>query len=248
MANGSAPPSSSNPWFGISLGLLGLIVGFAISAGLSGQMRLPFPAAPTPSPTAQVPTPPPPPPTNDTPATADDDMILGKANAPVTLIEFVDYQCPFCRRFFEQTFPSIKKEYIDTGKVRFIVRDFPLSFHSGASPASISVECAADQSDTLAWKLHDEIFVQQGKGGELTAENIKAWASGISGMKAAALNECLDAQKYKDEVEKDLADGSASGIDGTPGFWILGPNGKSEKISGAYPFDRFKQSFDAMLK
>lgn len=91
---------------------------------------------------------------------ADDDAVLGNPNAPVTVIEFSDYECPFCKRFYDQTLGQIKKEYIDTGKVKFIYRDYPLSFHPGAEPAAQAANCAGEQGKY--WEMHDKIFQAQG--------------------------------------------------------------------------------------
>lgn len=91
---------------------------------------------------------------------ADDDPVLGNANAPVTMIEFSDYECPFCKRFYDQTLGQIKKEYVDTGKVKLIYRDYPLSFHPGAEPAAQAANCAGDQGKY--WQMHDKIFQAQG--------------------------------------------------------------------------------------
>lgn len=90
----------------------------------------------------------------------DDDPVLGNANAPITIIEFSDYECPFCKRFYDQTFGQIKKDYIDTGKVKFIYRDYPLSFHPGAEPAAQAANCAGEQGKY--WEMHDKIFQAQG--------------------------------------------------------------------------------------
>ncbi len=94
-----------------------------------------------------------------TPPTADDDPVLGQANAPITVIEFTDYQCPFCSRHFLQTFGQIKKEYVDTGKVKYVSRDYPLGFHPHAQKASESANCAGDQGKY--WEMHDALFQNQ---------------------------------------------------------------------------------------
>lgn len=89
----------------------------------------------------------------------DDDPALGDPNAPVTIIEFSDFECPFCRRFWQETLPQIKAEYIDTGKARFVYRDFPLSMHPGAFPAALAANCANQQGKF--WEMHDKIFSEQ---------------------------------------------------------------------------------------
>lgn len=88
-------------------------------------------------------------------------MTLGQSDAPVTLVEYVDFECPFCHRFFSQTFGSIKGDYVDTGKVKMVYQPFPLPFHSGAMPAALAMECAGAQSEDAAWTMHDLMFQKQ---------------------------------------------------------------------------------------
>ncbi len=194
--------------------------------------------APTPSAPEQVPTPP----------TAGNGMALGSDDAPVTMIEFSDYECPFCARFQADAFPQIKKTYIDTGKVRFVYRNFPLSFHPAAFPAAVAVECAHTQSGALAWKLHDAIFLNQDKLTRNTDATLKTWAHGITGLDAKAFDTCFDDQATSDIVDADLQAGEDSGVSGTPAFWILGQNGDSKLISGAYPFSEFQIVIDRFLR
>ena len=175
---------------------------------------------------------------------ADDDAMLGNKKAKVAIIEFSDFQCPFCRSFWKDTLPLIKKEYVDTGKAYFVYRDFPLSFHPGAQPAAEASECAREQGKF--WEFHDKIFGEQDKLGQGTiqfgVEEIKKWA-GESGLDAAKFNQCLDSGKYKSEVEKDFTDGSAAGVNGTPTLFV---NGK--KVVGAQPFAVFKTMIEDELK
>lgn len=175
---------------------------------------------------------------------ADDDAVLGDPNAPVTLIEFSDFQCPFCRKFYKETLPQIKKEYIDTGKARLVYRDFPLSFHPGAMPAAEGTECAREQGKF--WEMHDVIFDEQEKQGsgtiQFTTDDVKKWAGKIS-LNTAKFNQCLDSGKYKQEVEKDIADGSAAGVSGTPAVFVNG-----RLVVGAQPFAAFKVVIDEELK
>src|SRR3989338_6499480 len=108
-------------------------------------------------------------------ASEDDDAILGDKNAEVTIIEFSDYQCPFCGRFWSDTLPSIKSEYIDSGKVKLVFRDFPLtSIHPLAQPSAEAVECVREKGgDEAYYKMHDKIFANQPS---LSESNLKAWA------------------------------------------------------------------------
>lgn len=174
----------------------------------------------------------------------DDDAMLGDKNASVTIIEFSDFQCPFCRKFWEDTLPQIKKEYIDTGKARLIYRDFPLDFHAGAEPAAEAAECAEEQDKF--WEFHDRVFAEQAKQGQGTiqfgVDDLKKWAKGIN-LNTTKFNQCLDSGKYKDEVAKDVAEGTAAGVSGTPTVFVNG-----QKIVGAQPFAAFKAVIDQALK
>jgi protein-disulfide isomerase len=166
----------------------------------------------------------------------DDDPIKGDANAPVTIVEFSDFQCPFCGRFYKQTLPLIEKEYINTGKVKLIFRDFPLNFHENAQKAAEAAECADEQGKF--WEYHDKIFENQKK---LDMTSLKGYAAEI-GLDIEKFDSCIDTGKYSSEVQKDFNDGSRYGVSGTPTFFINGI-----KLVGAYPFDAFKQIIDAEL-
>ncbi|MBI2676905.1 MAG: DsbA family protein [Candidatus Yanofskybacteria bacterium] len=170
----------------------------------------------------------------------DNDSFLGEKNAEVVIIEFSDFQCPFCRSFWRDTLPLIKKEYIDTGKVKLVYRDFPLSFHPAAHPAAQAAECAKDQDKF--WEMHDKIFSEQEKMGsgtiQFTVNDIKKWAGQI-GLNTGDFDQCLDSESKKGEVEKDTADGSNAGVNGTPAFFING-----RKLVGAQPFAVFKAAIE----
>jgi len=166
----------------------------------------------------------------------DDDPFVGKKDAPVTIVAFEDYQCPFCQRAFQQTFPLIKKDYIDTGKVKYVLRDFPLSFHPNAEPAAQASECADEQGKF--WEYHDKLYEnQQTLGTELylkLANDLK--------LDAAKFKQCIESGKYKEEVQKDLDYGQSIGVSGTPSFFINGI-----RLVGAQPYEAFKQAIDAEL-
>ncbi len=174
---------------------------------------------------------------------ADDDSFIGNEKAGVTVIEFSDFQCPFCRVFWSEAYQQIKKEYIDTGKIKFVYRDYPLPFHSAAQVSAEAAECADDQGKF--WEMHDKIFGEQVKQGTGTITygvvELKKWASQI-GLNSKTFNQCLDSGKYKSEVEKDLADGSSYGVSGTPTLYING-----NPVVGAQPFSVFKAIIDQEL-
>ena len=167
----------------------------------------------------------------------DDDAVRGDKNAPVTMVEFSDYECPFCERHFTQTHPQIIKEYVDTGKVKIVFRDFPLPFHPNAQKAAEAAECAGEQDKY--WEMHDKLFQNQSA---LGIDKLKQYAKDL-GLDASKFNQCLDSGAMASEVKKDAEDGSAVGINGTPGFIINGT-----LVSGAQPFSAFKTVIDAALK
>lgn len=169
----------------------------------------------------------------------DDDAIKGNIDAPVTMVEFSDYECPFCGRHYSQTYSQIIKEYVDTGKVRLVYRDFPLDFHPNAQKAAEAAECFKEQKgDEGYWKYHDRLFENQDS---LSEVNYKKWAKEL-GADSSKFDTCLDSGKMASEVAKDLQDGQVAGISGTPGFII---NGKL--VSGAQPFSAFKQIIEQEL-
>lgn len=183
----------------------------------------------------------------------DDDPVQGSENAKVTVIDFTDYECPFCKRYFDQTYQLLKKDYIDTGKIKYVVRDLPLSFHQNAHKEAQAAECAREQGGNEAYfRYHNELFkrtTSNGTGIALTELSVIATDLGLDGV---TLQACLDSDKYKDEVDKDLADAATVGATGTPTFFI----GKSSsdgvitgtKIVGAQPYSAFKAEIDKQLK
>ncbi len=181
------------------------------------------------------------------PAT-DGGLSLGDSNAPVTIIEFTDFECPFCARFANSTFPVLKSDYIYAGKVRFIIRNFPLSFHPFANEAANAVLCMQDQGSALAWKYVGILFQKQESGPALDNDVIRSWAKNIPGVRGTTFDACMDAHTHQGVITADTTAAARAGIDGTPGFWVLGPNGQAQKIMGAQPYDEFKKVIDAMLK
>jgi len=143
----------------------------------------------------------------------DDDPSKGPDKAPVTIVEFSDYQCPFCSRA-ENTVQDVLKKYGD--KIHFVYRDYPLPFHANANIAAQAAQCAADQGKF--WEMHAALFANQQK---LTQPDLIATA-GTLGVDAEKFKTCLESGKFKDEVQKDLDDGQKYGVTGTPTFFING--------------------------
>lgn len=160
----------------------------------------------------------------------------GDPDAPVTIVEWSDFECPFCARFYSQTLNQIDAQYIETGKVRIIYKHFPLSFHPNAQKAAEATECAADQDKF--WEMHDLMFENGVAGG---IASFKQFAADL-GLDTAEFNECLDSGEKEQRVKDDMAEGAANGITGTPGFLVAG-----QKISGAQPFAVFQQAIEAAL-
>src|SRR3989344_5579156 len=196
------------------------------TGGTTGAAVLPSLGGADPSPSAPI----------DMEALLDDDAVKGDKDAPVTIVEWSDFECPFCARFYEQTLPSIEEEYIKTGKVKLVYRDFPLSFHPQAQKAAEAAECAGEQGKY--WEMHDLLFGEGVQGG---VAGFKQYAKKLD-LNSDKFDTCLDSGAMAGEVQSDMADGTAVGIQGTPGFIV---NGKL--ISGAQPFAVFKQVIDAEL-
>lgn len=179
-------------------------------------------------------------------ASADDDPFRGDADAPVTVIEFSDYECPFCKRHADQTVPSIMRDYVNTGKVQYVFRDFTPtlanpSYHPNAIFAAMAAECVGAQGGNEAyWQMHDAIFENQGAN---SPEELKGYAQELG----YDIDDCLDSEEMKSEVEGDFADGQQYGIRGTPGF-LIGSDGEYRMLSGACPYSAFQQAIDAELE
>lgn len=169
---------------------------------------------------------------------------IGNAQAPVTMIEFTDLQCPFCRRFQTTTFSEIKKDYIDTGKVRFVVRSMPLSMHPYAQGAAEAAHCAGDQGKF--WQFREAVLDDQVPP---TADVLLKHAKEL-GLSLQEFQACLNGNKYKQVIDADTDDATAAGIHGTPAFVIGRANGgwiKGVSVIGARPFPFFQQQIEKAL-
>lgn len=170
--------------------------------------------------------------------------VLGKDSAKITMIEFSDFECPFCKRYFDETLPQVIKDYVDRGLVKLNYRHFPLDFHPAAMPSALASECANEQGKF--WEYHNKIFNEQDKVSEKTADvitsQLKTWAEDL-GLNTSQFNQCLNSSKYQTTVDQDLSDGKAAGVSGTPTFYING-----RQLVGAQPFAAFKAIIDEELK
>jgi protein-disulfide isomerase len=169
---------------------------------------------------------------------------LGADGAKVTLVEYTDYQCPFCKRFHDKTWPELKAKYVDTGKVRYEVRDMPLSFHEKAMPAAIASRCAGEQGQF--WPVHETLFNAQDS---LSTAMIRKTAL-AAGVAAAAFDACIANPAVKAGVEADVAEAEKIGVTGTPGFVIATKKGdklEGTLLLGAQPTAAFATRIDALL-
>lgn len=162
----------------------------------------------------------------------DDDPVLGAKDAMVTIIEFSDFECPYCRRV-QPTLKRLLKEY--EGQVRLVFRDFPLSIHKSAQKAAEAAQCAGEQDKF--WPYHDKLFEQTA----LAPSDLKKYASELA-LDVDQFTACLDAGKYAQEVADDMKDGQAVGVSSTPSFFING-----QPLSGAVPYERFQELVDAAI-
>jgi protein-disulfide isomerase len=185
-------------------------------------------------------------PTGPVRANIGDAPFLGRPDAPVTIVEFSDYQCPFCQRFYAATLPALKKEYIETGKVRYVFRDYPIDqLHPQARKAAEAAHCAGEQGKY--WEMHDRLFEQQNA---LALPQLAEHARSI-GLNGAMFDECLSSGRYASRVERGIADAAVAGVQGTPGF-VIGKTSTGDQIEGtpirgAQPLDAFRQIIDRAL-
>jgi len=175
---------------------------------------------------------------------AKDRPALGDPEAPLTLVEFTDYQCPFCNRFFKTAFPELKKTYIDSGKLRLVIKDLPLAFHANARGAAQAAHCAGEQG--RFWPLHDKLYENAAR---LQAANLPGYGE-QAGLEIAAFRDCLASERHLEAIDGDAAEAGRVGITGTPSF-VLGHTTADaiagEKIVGAKPFAAFEARIEALL-
>ncbi len=184
-------------------------------------------------------------PTGTVPPITDQDHIRGDKNASITLVEYSDFECPFCKKF-TPTLEQVLKEY--EGKVRLAYRHFPLSFHANAPKEAEASDCAAELGGNDAfWEYHDAIFERTSAGGTGFALDALVPLAKELGLNEAKFKECLDSGKYAAHVQEDMAGGSAAGVTGTPGSFIIDAKGDAQLVSGALPFAQIKTLLDAAL-
>lgn len=172
---------------------------------------------------------------------------IGAKGAQIAIVEFSDYQCPYCKRHFSQTLPDIEKNYVDTGKVQYVMKQFPLGFHAKARGASIAALCVDKLKPGSYWKAHEAI---SGGSTKLDTADYLALAASLE-LNQSKYQKCLDDPQMSTVVDQDLADGGSVGVSGTPAF-LVGKivDGKvvdGQLITGARPYASFSQLIDKLL-
>jgi protein-disulfide isomerase len=176
------------------------------------------------------------------------EAVMGAASAKVTLVEFTDYQCPFCARHFLQTWPRLVQDYIKTGKVKLVLRDMPLEqIHPNAVKAAEAARCAGKQGKY--WEMHDRLFANQNL---LSRKDLSAHAQAL-GLNVEAFDQCVDGGKELPAVRSDLVDAARAGARGTPTFFLgyTEPGGTTIRavrvLRGALPYQAFQEAIDNLL-
>lgn len=171
---------------------------------------------------------------------------LGDKNAPITLVEFGDYQCHFCNVFYHETEDSILKNYVDTGKVKMIFKDFTI-IGTDSVTAAHAAHCASEQGKF--WEYHDILYNNWTgeNNGWASSENLIKFAQAID-LEQDSFLQCMQEGKYQQTVEKSKKDGITLGITGTPAFFVISSDGSIVPIKGAQPYEYFEQVFETMLE
>jgi len=177
----------------------------------------------------------------------DDGRVMGRADAPITLIEYSDFTCGYCVKFFKETLPQLQAKYIDAGKIKFVYRDYPRADRGVGVEAAVAARCAGAQGQY--WAMHDRLF---GAGRRLDPGAFKGFAKSM-GMDVVAFQKCFDERRHLESIFQDRQEANRWGFHGTPGFILMktatAPTEKDPAIAipGAFPFDEFAKEIDLML-
>lgn len=171
---------------------------------------------------------------------------LGSPDAKITIVEFGDYLCTYCHRFHQDTKDQVMANYVQTGKARFLFKDFPINdkFDGGSSLSAQASYCAADQG--RYWEFHDGMYNNWGgeKAGWVTKESMLTYARNAGVQNIDQFKSCLDSGKYVQAVKDNYNFAASIGLNATPSFIIIPAEGKPQLIAGAYPYSAFKQILD----
>ena len=171
---------------------------------------------------------------------ADDDDFLGPEDAKVVVVEFSDFECPFCKRWNDATKQQLIEQYVDTGKVFFVYQDFPLSSHHNSQSLALAARCAGEQNKF--WEYHDLVFANQGS---LDIGTLKQHASQL-GLDTGKFNSCLDNGDAISKVSQDTKEAAEAGGRGTPYFVLVNQDGDTQVVSGAVPWANFEAALSSL--
>lgn len=170
---------------------------------------------------------------------------VGRADAEFAMVEFSDYECPFCKRHVQKTIPLLKEKYITTGKLKYVYVDYPLAFHAGAKSAAVAATCAGEAG--AFWEMHDRLFDNQNA---LNKPKYLEFAAALK-LDPEKFTRCLDNPQHAAKIERNVAWGESLGVQGTPAFFIGrlhdGTVTDVKALSGALPFSSFERVLDSML-
>ena len=178
---------------------------------------------------------------------------IGVDTAPVTVIEYSDYQCPLCRKWYLESKKPLIDEYVNTGKVKFVFKDFPLSGHPFSMPYAVAVRCAGEEGKYF--EMFDKVYDEQDKlsNGAITTVtsvtlvDLSNWAKEL-GLDSNKFNYCLSSAKFDSAIQANEAEGSGIGVNGTPSFVVGKTNGSGVLVIGAVPYSTLKDQIEQALK
>ena len=176
--------------------------------------------------------------------TEEDDRVRGNPQAPLTLLEYSDFTCGYCEKFFQETWPILFSEYIDTGKVRLVYRDFPRALSGPSVDTAMAARCAGEQGQY--WAMHDRLFSSSNK---FSSAQLRQQAEDLQ-LDAKQFASCLEASRYTQDIFKDRMEAGQLGIRGTPHFVLYVTDHPQEAVAipGAFPYEVFKEEIDKLLQ
>lgn len=176
--------------------------------------------------------------------TEEDDRVRGNPKAPLTLLEYSDFTCGYCEKFFEETWPILFSEYIDTGKVRLVYRDFPRAPSGASVDTALAARCAGEQGQY--WAMHDRLFSSSNK---FSTAQLQQQAEALK-LDARQFASCFEGSRYTQDIFKDRMEGGELGIRGTPHFILYATDDPQEAVAipGAFPYEVFKEEIDKLLQ
>lgn len=176
--------------------------------------------------------------------TEEDDRVRGNPQAPLTLLEYSDFTCGYCEKFFEETWPILFSEYVDTGKVRLVYRDFPRAPSGPSVDTALAARCAGEQGQY--WAMHDRLFAGSNK---FSTAQLQQQAEALK-LDARQFASCFEGSRYTQDIFKDRMEGGELGIRGTPHFILYATDDPQEAVAipGAFPYEVFKEEIDKLLQ